>query len=200
MGIPQFKWTLTRAWLFVLLFSLLVLSPSLFNGWVNWDDDHYVLNNPLVQGLSITQIGEMFATLQVQGNYHPLTLLSLAVDYQIAATDPFMYHLTNMLFHLLNTALVLGFVYLLTKRINIAVLTALLFGIHPMHVESVAWISERKDVLYTFFFSGRADYVSVLPAGRREEVSLVGFVHIGFRSVLVIQGHGSDFSADIAAD
>ncbi|MEM7367998.1 MAG: tetratricopeptide repeat protein [Bacteroidota bacterium] len=174
---------LTPAWglICVVMASLLVMSPSLFNGWVNWDDDHYVLNNPLVQSLSIGQIGEMFSTLQVQGNYHPLTLLSLAIDYQIAGTDPFMFHATNLLLHLLNTALVFGFVYLLMKRIWIAVITALLFGIHPMHVESVAWISERKDVLYTFFFLGGLRlYLTYLQAERKKylwlALSMLAFV------------------------
>lgn len=169
MGTPRYKLPLTWGLAIVLLVSLLLMSPSLFNDWVNWDDDHYVLNNPLVQSLSMDQIGELFSTLQVQGNYHPLTLLSLAVDYQISGTDPFMFHLTNLLFHLLNTGLVLGLIYLLTGRIYIAVLTALLFGIHPMHVESVAWISERKDVLYTFFFlGGLISYVNYLQKEKRK--------------------------------
>lgn len=136
------------------LATLLCMAPSLFNAWVNWDDQEYVLNNPLIQSLSFEQIGVIFSTLEVQGNYHPLTLISLAVDYQFSGTDPFLYHFTNLVFHLLNTGLVFGFLYLLTGRLFVAIIAALLFGIHPMHVESVAWISERKDVLYTCFFLG----------------------------------------------
>ena len=132
--------------------TLLATSPTLFNGWVNWDDDFYVLTNPLVRDVSWEQIKNIFSTLQVQGNYHPITVVSLAIDYALAGTDPFIYHLTNLVLHLCNVGLVFGFIYLLTGRLYMAIIASLLFGIHPMHVESVAWISQRKDVLYTSFF------------------------------------------------
>ena len=173
MSPSQSKLTLIGGLILVILLGLLVLTPTLFNGWVNWDDDQYVLKNSLIQQLSIGQIREMFQTLQVQGNYHPLTLLSLSLDYRIGGADPFVFHLVNLCLHLLNTGLVLGFIYLLTKRIYIALITALLFGIHPMHVESVAWISERKDVLYTFFFlGGLILYLTYLKGGKRKYIWL----------------------------
>lgn len=177
----------------VALITFLVFSPSLFNGWVNWDDDHYVLNNPLVQHLSAEQIQEMFTTLQVQGNYHPVTLLSLAVDHQIAGTNPLMFHLSNLLFHLFNTVLLLLFVYFLTDRIYIAIITALLFGIHPMHVESVAWISERKDVLYTFFFLwGLILYLQYLQQTRRSYLWL-GLCMLAFVLSILSKGMAVTF-------
>lgn len=135
----------------VLLVVLVVLYPTLSNEWVNWDDPSYVLDNPLVKSLSRENINTVFHTSQVMGIYHPFTILSLALDYHFWGTDPYGYHLTNLVIHLLNTLLI----YFICKRIlnsvAISLITALLFGMHPMHVESVAWVSARKDVLYVFF-------------------------------------------------
>ncbi len=128
------------------------MSPTLENGWVNWDDPGYVVNNALVHSLSWDAIVDMFTTLQVQGAYHPLTLLSWAVDYSIAGPNPQFFHAVNLILHLANTALVFWFIYLLCGRAKIAALTALLFGIHPMHLGPVAWISSRKDLLCAFFY------------------------------------------------
>jgi len=128
------------------------LYPVLLNDWVNWDDPLYVLGNPLVHELNGDSFRAAFTTPEVVGLYHPLTILSLAVDYHFWAQDAFGFHLTNLIFHLFNTA----FVFLLFRKLKapliVAGLVALLFGMHPMHVESVAWISARKDVLYLFFF------------------------------------------------
>jgi protein O-mannosyl-transferase len=89
----------------------------------------------------------------VSNNYHPITILSLAFNYQHGKLAPFGYHLENVIFHVLNTILVFFFIFLLTRRnLLMAVIVSLFFGIHPMHVESVTWVSERKDVLYVFFF------------------------------------------------
>jgi tetratricopeptide (TPR) repeat protein len=134
------------------LLTLIVLLPNLNNGWVNWDDPDYVLNNALIRPLSVDNVKTIFTALQYQGNYHPLTLLSYAADYAIGGFEPRVYHATNVLWHLANVALVFWLIYLLCGRMEVAGLTALLFGIHPMHLESVAWVSSRKDVLYGFFF------------------------------------------------
>jgi protein O-mannosyl-transferase len=91
-------------------------------------------------------------TSYVMGNYHPLTMLSYSVEYSLFKLNPKPYHIVNLVIHLLNTLLVMYFIWLLCKQKWVAFITALLFAIHPMHVESVAWVSERKDVLYTFFF------------------------------------------------
>ncbi len=136
----------------ILLISFIVMLPTLDNGWVNWDDPGYVLNNPLVHSFTLDTVQDMFATLQIQGAYHPLTLLSWALDYSHSGSQPLVYHLTNLFFHLANVALVFWFIYIVCGSVQVAVLTALLFGIHPMHLEAVAWISSRKDLLYAFFF------------------------------------------------
>ncbi|XOV67732.1 MAG: tetratricopeptide repeat protein [Fluviicola sp.] len=130
--------------------TLIVFIPSLQYSWVNWDDPTYVLNNSLVTADTI-QWQAIFETKQVLGIYHPITLISYAIDYQIWGTDPVGYHLTNVLFHTFNSVLVFIVFRKLNSHIFVAGTVALLFGIHPMHVESVSWISERKDVLYAFF-------------------------------------------------
>jgi len=125
--------------------------PALKNEFTNWDDDLYVTANPYIQKLSWESISGFFSRFQ-NANYHPLTFVSLAIDYHFAELKPGLYHFTNILFHIFNTLLVFVFVKLLFKKQSIAFVAALLFGVHTLHVESVAWVAERKDVLYMFFF------------------------------------------------
>ena len=125
------------------------LWPMLKNEFTNWDDEFYVINNPLLRGPDWKRI----FSEQVLGNYHPLTILSYAFNFAISGLDPFSYLLVNYLFHIVNSLLVFYFIWNISgKNKVIAAFVALVFGIHPMHVESVAWVAERKDVLYTFFF------------------------------------------------
>ena len=132
--------------------TLVVFFPALFNGFVlNWDDAGYIIEYKPIQSLTWQNIKIIFTSYH-QGNYHPLTILSYAFEQAIVGTKPFLYHLDNIILHLLNVALVFIFTRKLTNKLEIACITALLFGIHPLRVESVAWVSERKDVLYTFFF------------------------------------------------
>jgi tetratricopeptide (TPR) repeat protein len=135
-----------------LLGALLALWPTVRNGWVNWDDPYMVRDNPLVQSLSIRSVREMFATPEVFANYNPLTLLSWAVDHAIGGVDPTVYHTTNLVLHLANVLCVFWFVHRLSGRADVAGMTAVLFGVHPMQVEAVAWITARKDVLCAFFY------------------------------------------------
>ena len=129
--------------------TAICLSPMLGNGFTNWDDGFYVMDNALLRGPDWNGI----FTQQVNDNYHPLTIITLAINFQLSELSPFSYLLFNLLLHLANTILVFYFIWLISgKKTFVAFLTALVFGIHPMHVESVAWVSERKDVLYTFFF------------------------------------------------
>ena len=131
--------------------ALIAFYPAVGNSFTNWDDPAYILSNKYISSLSFENIKNIFKIFY-DGNYHPLAILSTAVEYHFAGFKPEVYHTTNVIIHLLNTFLVFRFVYLLSKKNEIAFITSLLFGIHPMHVESVAWIAERKDVLYTFFF------------------------------------------------
>jgi tetratricopeptide (TPR) repeat protein len=129
--------------------TALVFSPMLANGFTNWDDQFYITENPLLRGPDWAGI----FSKPVVSNYHPLTVGSLALNYQYGALSPYSYHLVDWLLHIVNT----GLVFLLAFRLSngqrwVGLITAMLFGLHPMHVESVAWASERKDVLYTAFF------------------------------------------------
>jgi protein O-mannosyl-transferase len=138
----------------ILLLTIIAFTPALKNGFTNWDDNRYIAENPLITNLSFANIKNIFSINHpVALNYHPITILSFAIDYHLSDYSPARYHTTNLIIHLLNTALVFWFIFLLSgKKIEVASIVALFFGIHPMHVESVAWISERKDVLYVFFF------------------------------------------------
>jgi protein O-mannosyl-transferase len=150
-------------WIAGILLATLIAYLPMFSGekeFTNWDDDLYVTDQPLIKDLSGENVSKLFQpTTAVVLNYHPLTMLTLAMDYKSGYDEadntvsiaPFVR--TNILLHLLNTALVFLLLYKLSSRkLWVAVIAALLFGIHPMHVESVAWISERKDLLYCFFF------------------------------------------------
>ena len=126
---------------------------SLNDSFMNWDDDVYVVNNPLIQHLSFKNLHRMFSpSTLVSGSYQPVTILSLAINYAIGKLNPAVYIATNIVLHLLNVLLVFFFIRKLARSDRIAGICAVLFGIHPMHVEPVAWITGRKDVLYAFFF------------------------------------------------
>ncbi|MCX6250448.1 MAG: tetratricopeptide repeat protein [Bacteroidetes bacterium] len=143
----------------ILVATFICFYSSFHARFSNWDDPYYVLNNPLVKNLSGNNLSKMVSEPSVS-NYHPLTILSLALDYSRAQSDiktkkidPFPFHQTNIFLHLLNVLLVFIFIYLLSnKKWLVAAIVAFLFGMHPMHVESVSWISGRKDLLYTLFF------------------------------------------------
>ena len=137
--------------LIILVITFFCYSPVLNNSLTNYDDHRYVLENHHIKQLNFNSVLKTFDTY-FDGHYHPLTLISLSVDYFIGGTDAFQYHLTNIILHLINTLLVFWFIFLLLKRRNIALFVALLFGINTMGVESVAWISERKNLLYTLFY------------------------------------------------
>lgn len=152
---------------FILILTFVAYIPALKAGFVNWDDQDYVLNNLLIRDFS--HLKALFVT-PVQGNYHPLTMLSLALNYKISGLDAWSYHLFNILFHLANCLLVFRLAQLLSNQnFVLSFTTAILFAIHPMHVESVAWVSERKDVLNTFFFLlGLISYVTYIDSGAKK--------------------------------
>lgn len=136
--------------------------PSLNNGFTNWDDSLYVVDNPAVKDLSLKGLSNIFTTFH-RGLYKPLVILSFALEYHFFKLDPVVYHKTNLILHLINCVLVFIFIYMLCANSWVAFISALLFGIHPLHVESVAWISERKDMLYALFFiSSLISYLNFL--------------------------------------
>jgi protein O-mannosyl-transferase len=117
----------------------------------NYDDAQYITLNPMVQdGLHSDTIAWAFTT-GYASNWHPLTWLSHMLDCQFYGLNPGGPHVTNLLFHLANTLLLFGLLRRLTGAVWRAAFVAALFAWHPMHVESVAWVAERKDVLSAFF-------------------------------------------------
>lgn len=140
-------------WLVAILFiTFISFSSSIKNGFSNWDDNAYVFNNPVLEKPLAESVPYFFESHYFIGNYIPVTMTAYALQFKTTATNPFFYHKTNLVLHILNVALVFVLIFLMTQKKIAATITALFFGIHPMHTESVAWIAELKDVLYTFFF------------------------------------------------
>ncbi len=150
------------------LLCLLVYLRALGCGFVNFDDPEYVLNNDIIRSLDWNLLVPAFTQAPV-GWWMPLTWISFAIDYHFWGLNPFGYHLTNILLHAANT----GLVVILADKVcrnrfpagkhsqdmrylypGMLLLAALLFGIHPLRVESVAWVTERKDVLNGLFSIG----------------------------------------------
>ena len=126
--------------------------PSVSNDFVNLDDPVYITSNPHVQaGLTMGNTGWAFRSVET-GNWHPLTWLSYALDCQLYGLQPWGHHLTNLLLHIVNAVLVFLVFRRLTDATWRSALVAILFAVHPLHVESVAWASERKDTLSTLFW------------------------------------------------
>ncbi len=155
----------------IALFAFLVYVPALRNGFINWDDNDYVYENLPVRTFNLQLFRWAFFDFHA-ANWHPLTWLSHAIDYAIWGLDPFGHHLTNNIIHAINTFVVVLLVVKLVEvfeestgrqgtpdpfwnertKLMTGATTGLLFGIHPLHVESVAWVSERKDLLCALFF------------------------------------------------
>jgi tetratricopeptide (TPR) repeat protein len=155
----------------VALVTFIAFAPVLRNDFVAWDDDKNFLENPSYRGLGLTQLRWMWSTFQA-GHYVPLTWMSHGLDFVLWGMNPTGYHLTNLLLHVANAVLV----YHLARRLLPpraptssgaalrellpAVVAALFFAIHPLRVESVAWATERRDVLSgLFYFASLLTYV-----------------------------------------
>ena len=142
-------------WGAALLLAALVIgvyAPVARYGFVEFDDPGFVSENPFVQG-GLTADGIRWAfTTGHMWNWHPLTWLSYMLDVQVFGVDPGAHHVVSAAVHLANTLLVFALFQRTTRALWPSWVVAALFGIHPLHVESVAWISERKDVLSGLFF------------------------------------------------
>ena len=138
---------------FVLTIITAVVYSGVFkNDFINFDDNVYVTSNTHIQqGLSWE--GVMWAFTTIYGsNWHPLTWISHMLDIQFFGLNPAGHHLTNLIFHILATLLLFGFLRYATGKVWVSSLVAALFALHPVHVESVAWVAERKDVLSAIFW------------------------------------------------
>lgn len=151
--------------LLILVITFLLFLNTLTTNFINLDDTGYIRDNPYIKSLTLEGIKDIFTTFQ-NANYHPFTTLSYAIEYNLFGLNALPYHLVNLLIHLLNVVLAFRLVQNISGRKDVAAITALFFAIHPMHVESVAWISERKDVLYSFFYlAGLLTYLQYVQAG-----------------------------------
>jgi tetratricopeptide (TPR) repeat protein len=136
----------------LVLLVLVAFWPLLDNGFVSFDDPGYVTDNPQV-GAGLTLDGTRWAfTTGAQGNWHPLTWLSHMLDVTLFGLDPRGHHLTSLLLHLGSSLLLFVFLGRATGAPWLSGFVAGLFAVHPLRVESVAWVAERKDVLSALFF------------------------------------------------
>jgi len=136
----------------LVIVTFVAFSQVLNNGFINFDDNVYITDNPHVQqGLTLNGITWAFTTGHAT-NWHPLTWISHMVEYELFGTNPAGHHFISLLLHIANSVLL----FLVFRRISgmiwPSLLLAALFALHPLHVESVAWASEKKDVLSTFFW------------------------------------------------
>ncbi|HEY3120909.1 MAG TPA: tetratricopeptide repeat protein [Vicinamibacteria bacterium] len=149
-------------------------APVRHHGFVNFDDSQYVSENPSVSaGLTWQGLSWAFTTRHA-GNWHPLTWLSHMLDVQLFGLDAGAHHLTSLALHVANTLLLFGLLHAMTGALVRSAFVAALFGVHPLHVESVAWVAERKDVLSAlFFFSTLWAYLAYVRKPRPGRYALV---------------------------
>jgi len=146
------KWVWVALAVVVITTFFIYFKAISFNLLYSWDDCDYVTNNDHIRSLQWVNIKLFFSSFYID-NYHPLTMLFYAFDYKIGSSQPWVFHLNNILLHIINTYLVFVLIRKISpENIMVALITAAFFAVHPMHVESVAWVSERKDVLYSLFF------------------------------------------------
>lgn len=150
----------------ILLITALLFAKSITYDFVNWDDDVNLLDNARIQAFTWENIKGIF-TERIIGNYNPLPIFTFAIEHALFGMNATVFHLNNVLLHLVNVALV----FFLGRQLGLKLWTtaalALLFGIHPLRVESVAWITERKDVLFAaFYFGALLLYTRRIKAGK----------------------------------
>lgn len=129
--------------------ALIAFLPGFQNGYV-WDDMFYIVNNEDLRQVSFKNFKTLISNYYL-GNYHPLTMLTYYFEYSLVKDTAWVYHFNNTVIHIINSILVFKVVNKLSKNFLIGAITSVLFAIHPLHVESVVWAAERKDVLYTLF-------------------------------------------------
>ena len=138
--------------LFLAVVTLAIYWQVYNHEFINYDDDEYVTQNIFVRkGLTVESVIWAFTTGHFS-NWHPLTWLSHMLDYQLFGLNPGCHHIINVLFHIANTLLLFLILKYMTGAFWRSAFVAVFFAVHPLHVESVAWVAERKDVLCTFFW------------------------------------------------
>jgi tetratricopeptide (TPR) repeat protein len=146
------KYGIHLIYIMLAVITFAAYEPILHNSFIIFDDDAYIYANPnITTGLTVKNIVWAFTNIHAN-NYHPITSISHMLDCQLFKLNPGGHHLMNLIFHIFNTALLFYVLSKMTKRTWASAFVAALFALHPLHVESVAWASERKDVLSTFFW------------------------------------------------
>jgi tetratricopeptide (TPR) repeat protein len=146
-----------KNWSFLICLTLILITFAIYYQshsfeFINYDDPAYVYQNPNIQaGITLKAVKWAFTTNHT-GYWHPLTWLSLMLDYQLFKNWAGGYHIVNVLFHIINTLLLFYVLMRMTGAVWPSAFVAALFALHPLHVESVAWVAERKDVLSTFLW------------------------------------------------
>ncbi len=135
----------------VIALAALIYIRAFNNFFTNFDDDTYLFYNPYIKNFNFDAVKSIFTSFY-NYNYHPLTTLIYFFEYHLFGLNPLPFHVLNVLLHLLNILLVYKLVEKLSGKNFTALFVSVLFAIHPMHVESVAWVSELKDVLCTLFY------------------------------------------------
>lgn len=135
----------------IILAAIAVYSNCLKAGFVNWDDVEQITGNRDITKLSPNSLAKIFQTFYV-GMYQPLATGSYAVEYHFVQIKPWLYHLDNLLLHLINIVLVWLLTKQLFKKNNLALISAAIFAIHPLTLESVAWVSARSTLLFVGFY------------------------------------------------
>lgn len=175
----------------VVLVVILVYFPSLGNGFTNWDDPAFITENPDIRDLSPETVGKFFTTSYGGfAGYVPFVMLTYTVEHSLFGLKPRVYHTTNLLLHLINCILVFWFIILISRKLPVAFMVSLLFGIHPFHVEAVAWIQGRKDLLFSLFYlAALIAFVTYMRKGRKKSfylLSLMFFLFSLFSKVAAI--------------
>lgn len=167
---PFWQQTKFLTGLAVLVLTIIFFIPSLDNHFVNWDDEVNLLENPYMEAFDWYNIKGIF-TSTVIGNYNPLPIFTLAIENALfGMEDAFIYHLDNLILHLICVFFVYRIGFQLGLNIWGSALLALLFGFHPMRVESVAWVTERKDVLFgVFYLAACYNYLKYLSGGLKQK-------------------------------
>ena len=146
------KYHIHLIYILLAVVTFIAFEPIIHNSFISFDDGGYIFDNSYVtSGLTLKSIIWAFTNVYTN-NYHPLTLLSHMLDCEFYGTNPGGHHFTNLLFHIANTLLLFLVLGHMTKKVWASAFVAALFALHPLHVESVAWASERKDTLSTFFW------------------------------------------------
>lgn len=155
-----------KGWLAgIFLLTLIVYAGSVRNGYVAWDDDWFVQQNPYVTDLSIGNQLHSFTSFY-NGQYSPLTALVMGIEFKLGGSSPVVFHLMSLLFHLLNGWLVFLLSRFIFKKSLPALLITGVFLLHPMQTESISWISAQKVLIYsTFFLLSLVSYTRYLSSG-----------------------------------